>query len=195
MRATAERFANRCLPLLVANQAEWLILNSDRLVATWSGGNDPASVRLQYAKGDTLMPAVSHFGYGIITWTVPFLFRTSSGYNLLVRGPANWPKDGVYPLEGLVEMDWSVATFTVNWKLTQPNKPKEFDAGEPICMLVPQRRGELESFRAEIRDIVPCGGTLFTRSNALTGTRSPHQFASWCNEWGFGSRLLKYAPK
>jgi hypothetical protein len=28
-----------------------------------------------------------------------------------------------------------------------------FEAGEPICMLVPQRRGELEAFEPEIREI------------------------------------------
>jgi hypothetical protein len=44
-----------------------------------------------------------------------------------------------------------------------------------------------ESFYS-LKNRVPCGGTFFTRSNALTGTRSSHQFASWCNEWRFGSR-------
>ena len=46
-----------------------------------------------------------------------------------------------------------------------------------------------------IPECVPCGDTFFLRSNALTGTRSLHQFASWCNEWRFRSRLFKYAPK
>jgi hypothetical protein len=48
-------------------------------------------------------PAMRHFGHGILTLHLPFLFRTPPGWNLLVRGPANRPKDGAAPLEGLVE--------------------------------------------------------------------------------------------
>jgi hypothetical protein len=81
------------------------------------------------------------------------LFRTPPGYNLLVRGPANYPKDGVAPLEGTVETDWAEATFTVNWKITRPNWKVVFKKGDPICMLLPQRRGELEAVRPELRNI------------------------------------------
>lgn len=146
-------FAIRCLPLLIANEAGWLILNSHCVRATWHGGNEPASLEIEYLRGWAPYSANSHFGYGILTWTVPYLFRTPSGYNLLVRGPANWPKDGIYPLEGIVETDWSVATFTVNWKFTRPGATVIFEQDEPICMLVPQKRGELETFHPTIRDI------------------------------------------
>jgi hypothetical protein len=94
----------------------------------------------------------SQFGYGILTWSFPFIFRTSPGFNLLVRGPANLPKDGIAALEGVVETDWAVASFTMNWKFTRPCSV-EFAAGEPVCMIVPQRRGELESVHAEVRGI------------------------------------------
>jgi len=151
--AGAAAFAHRCLPLLIANQAGWVVLNSHTLRATWTGGEDPASLRVEYQEGYAPYPAVSHFGHGILTWNIPFLFRTPPGYNLLVRGPANWPKDGASPLEGLVETDWSVAAFTMNWKLTRPRLPVPFAKGEPICMLVPQRRGELEGFLPEVRDL------------------------------------------
>ena len=94
----------------------------------------------------------SHFGHGILTWSLPYLFRTSPGFNLLVRGPANRPKDGASPLEGIVETDWSPATFTVNWMLTRPHLPVHFSRSEPIAMVVPCRRGELEAFEpARIR--------------------------------------------
>jgi hypothetical protein len=52
-----------------------------------------------------------------------------------------------------VETDWSPATFTMNWKLTRPHWPVEFGENEPICMLVPQRRGELEAFRPEVQNL------------------------------------------
>jgi hypothetical protein len=81
------------------------------------------------------------------------MFRTPPGYNLLARGPANWPKDGAYALDGVVETDWAVATFTMNWKITAIDRPVLFDEGEPFCMIVPQRRGELEEFEPRIVEI------------------------------------------
>ena len=81
------------------------------------------------------------------------LFRTPAGYNLLVRGPANYPKDGVCPLEGIVETDWASASFSMSWKLTRKLMPVRFEVDEPICMIVPQRRAELEEFAPELRRI------------------------------------------
>lgn len=147
MNEQHDRWANRCLPLLVANEAGWLLLNPATFRATWDGSDHPRALRIDFADQDAPAPSIrSHFGYGIITWGVPYLFRTPPEFNLLVRGPANWPKDGVTPLEGLVETDWAVTTFTMNWLITRANHTIEFEAGEPFCMLVPQRRGELESF-------------------------------------------------
>jgi Family of unknown function (DUF6065) len=153
MDASPQRFANRCLPLRIAAQAGWFILNSHALRVTWNGGNDTSGIEIESLDSEEAPPASSHFGSGIITWNLPFLFRTPPGYNLHVRGPANWPKDGAYPLEGIVETDWLESTFTMNWKLTHAGLPVIFEAGEPICMIVPQRRGELEAFEPEIRDI------------------------------------------
>lgn len=153
MAVTCERFANRCLPLLIANQSGWFVLNSHVLRAVWSGADDLSSLKIEYLGGPPPYPAISHFGHGILTWTLPYLFRTPPGYNLLVRGPANWPKDGAHPLEGSVESDWSPATFTMNWKLTRADHQVAWEVGEPICMIVPQRRRELEAFRPQVRDI------------------------------------------
>jgi hypothetical protein len=146
MDATSERFANRCLPLLIANQAGWWLLNQETFVARWDGGDQVSSVRVKYDGVARYHDAASHFGYGIVTWRVPVLFRTPPGWNLLVRGPANLPKDGAWPLEGVVETDWAVASFTMNWKITRPDTDIEFRAGEPFAMIVPQRRGDLERF-------------------------------------------------
>ena len=153
MTATDRHFANRCLPLRIANQSGWFLLSGHRVRVTWTGADDLDGLRVEMLDGAPPCPAISHFGYGILTWNVPYLFRTPPGYNLLVRGPANWPKDGVCPLEGVVETDWSLATFTVNWKLTRPVHRVTFDVGEPIAMLTPQRRGELEAIRPEVRAI------------------------------------------
>jgi hypothetical protein len=61
------------------------------------------------------------------------------------------PKDGIYPLEGIVEADWLEATFTMNWKMTRAQHPVIFEENEPFAMLTPVARGEIERFRPEIR--------------------------------------------
>jgi hypothetical protein len=157
---TPERFARRCLPLVMANQEGWFLLNTREVSATWNGKSDPSATVIVYKDADEAFNPISHFGVGIITWHLPYLFRTPPGWNLLVRGPANYPKDGAYPLEGLVETDWSVAPFTVNWMLTRPGVPVTFKIGEPLCMLVPQQRRALEEFQPMV---LPIGSDDRTR--------------------------------
>jgi hypothetical protein len=153
MDETSGGFAKRCLPILIANQAGWHILSSHRVNLVWDGGEACSSIRIELPGGWAPFPVSSHFGHGIVTWTVPYLFRTPLGFNLLVRGPANWPKDGASPLEGCVETDWAVSSFTMNWKLTRPGAVVTFEKDEPFCMILPQRRGELEQFHPEVRPL------------------------------------------
>lgn len=145
---------NRCLPMLIANQSGWELRNPSAFTATWLGEKNGVDVLIAPAKRDPdqLLP-VSHFGDGILTWHLPLLFRTPPGYNLLVRGPANYPKDAVCALEGIVETDWASASFSMSWKFTRKLMPVRFDVDEPICVIVPQRRGELERFVPELRCI------------------------------------------
>jgi Family of unknown function (DUF6065) len=145
---------SRCLPMLIANQSGWEVRNPCAFTATWMGQQDGVDVRIAPDKRDPgqFLPS-SHFGYGILTWHLPMLFRTPAGYNLLVRGPANYPKDAVCPLEGVVETDWASASFSMSWKLTRKLWPVRFEVDEPICMIVPQRRAELEEFVPELRRI------------------------------------------
>jgi len=149
---TDKRFANRCLPMLIANQAGWVILNDRPLRAMWRGtmGLDGVIVETE---GDPPFAALSHFGHGILTFTLPFLFRTQPGWACLFRGPANNPKDAIAALEGIVETDWSVATSTMNWKFTRRDNWVHFAAGEPICMIVPQQLDPFEAVSPAIFDI------------------------------------------
>lgn len=164
--------AKRCLPMVIANQAGWFLLNQHAFTAVWNGDEAAEGVELEFDGGvKPPNPQVeSHFGLGIVTWNVGYLFRTPAGFNLLVRGPANMPKDGISALEGLVETDWSTATFTMNWKLTRPGLPVRFEAGEPFCMVVPQRRGELESFRPAVRSL-KSNGELHESAKAFAESR------------------------
>ena len=63
-----------------------------------------------------------------------------------MRGPVNRPRAGIVPLEGIVETDWSVAAFTLNWQFTLARELLRFEPGDVIARLVPMRRHELETF-------------------------------------------------
>jgi hypothetical protein len=152
MEQTPERFANRCLPLIMANQAGWFITLTEAVEVEWSGLDGREAV-LVFGSDRVHSSVASHFGGGVVTFKLPFLFRTPPGHNLLVRGPSNLPKDGIAPLEGLVEADWAISPFTMNWQITRPHRRVRFEEGEPICMLVPERRHALEEVEPELYDL------------------------------------------
>lgn len=152
MNATDERLANRCLPLLMANQAGWVLLNPAPFRVTWDGGDGRDSLAVEYSPDtpEEARVAASHFGYGIVTFNFRDVLCTPPGYNLFARGPTNSPKDGICALDGLIETDWSATPFTMNWKLTRPGRVS-FAQDEPFCQIAPHRRGELERFRPQFR--------------------------------------------
>ncbi|SNS72221.1 hypothetical protein SAMN05421770_10267 [Granulicella rosea] len=152
MSAFNTTFANRCLPMRIANQDGWFVLNPTPISILWNGGNKQEDITITVLDG-THTPALSHFGHGIVTWWIPYLFRTPPGYNMYVRGPVNYPKDGICALHAIVETDWAVASFPMSWKLTRPGLPIRFDRDEPICMVSPVRRGETESFDPQLLPI------------------------------------------
>ena len=176
MDGSPQRFAYRCLPLAIANQAGWLLHCPATFTATWNGGPYQNGININFetpGQQPTVSPwafsvdsftvsaqaqarderITSHFGVGTLTFSVPFLFRTPPGVNLWVKGPTNWIKDGIQALEGVVETDWMPSTFTMNWKFTRPNWPVRFEKGEPFCMLVPIPRGLSESLEPIRRSI------------------------------------------
>ena len=138
------RHPYRCLPLVIANQSGWVLRSTAGFRAYWYGGPNKEDVEIQFDEQEDNR-IVSHFGSGVITFTVPFLFRTPPGINLWVKGPSNLVKDRVQPLEGVVETDWIASTFTMNWKITRQSEWVHFAKGEPYCMLVPVPRGLAES--------------------------------------------------
>jgi hypothetical protein len=146
-------WANRCLPLRIANQAGWYILNEDEFDVEWDGTDGMSSLKFHFLRERTGFAPFNMVGYGIVSWVPPFLFRTPPGMNLWVRGPANSPKDGITPLEGVVETDWLPYTFTINWKITRAGTKIRFGYGEPICFITPARRFEAESLEPVLRNL------------------------------------------
>ncbi len=152
MERTPDRYAYRCLPLVIANQQGWELLSPVDFEAEWDGGDDKTSIRLRF-DGAASALVQTHFGSGILTFATGYLFRTSPGYNLWCKGPANAPKDAIAPLEGVIETDWAPYPFTMNWKFTRARQVIGFERGEPIASVVPMPRGDLARFRASVRPI------------------------------------------
>ena len=146
-----ERFAYRCLPLVIANQLGWDLVNPATFTACWNGGPHQQDLQITWGEGHWSGLPRSHFGFGILTFTVAYVFRTPPDVGLLVAGPPNWPKDGAHALSGLVETDWSPTTFTMNYQLTRPGHPVTFHAGEPFARLTPMPRHLTEGLLPEIR--------------------------------------------
>jgi hypothetical protein len=155
MDATPEKFAYRCLPLVMANQAGWIVTCPINFSATWDGKQELPGVKLRFPQGEGVNAGQirSHFGSGIITFSMPWLFRTSPGYGLWVRGPANVVRDSIIPLDGIVETDWAPYTFTMNWKIMRRNTEVFFKRGDPVAMLVPFALGVLEDVEPEFKEL------------------------------------------
>jgi Family of unknown function (DUF6065) len=145
MDATPNSFAYRCLPLNIANSHGWEVLTPAGFSAYWRGGDDTTDV---IVRPDKEMPAiaapVSLFGQATLTIHIQALFRTPPGWNLSVSGSPNSAKDGIAPLSGVIETDWSPYTFTMNWRFTRRNHWVRFESGEAICFIQPTPRGALE---------------------------------------------------
>ena len=54
---------------------------------------------------------------------------------------------------GITETDWLPYSFTMNWVCTRRLKTIKFRKDEPICMIVPVRRDDVEAFSPEIRNL------------------------------------------
>lgn len=130
--------AYRCIPLAMANATGWEILSPSHFSVSWNGGAAPADLRVESLDGYPDLPELvkSHFGHGILTFYPSYLFTTETGWHLWVRGSPNSPKDGIQPLDAVVESDWLPFRFTMNWAFTRPGRIT-FEKGEPFCFITP----------------------------------------------------------
>ncbi len=184
MDATPEAFAYRCLPLNIANAHGWEILTPAGFSAYWRGG--PATADVIVRPDRDMPPAsapVSLFGQGTVTVHIQALFRTPPGWNLLVGGSPNRAKDGIAPLSGVIETDWSPYTFTMNWRFTRRNHWVRFEANEPVCFVFPVQRDALEAMAPKY---VPLA----------SNPELAEQFAAWSrSRSGFQAEVAKNPPR
>ncbi|MGH6781101.1 MAG: DUF6065 family protein [Sphingomonadaceae bacterium] len=151
MDGTPERFAYRCLPLNIANAHGWEILSPCGFEAEWNGGSAAGDVTVRTDPGTPAhVGPVALFGQGTFTFHIEGLLRTPEGYNLWVGGSPNHAKDGVAPLGGVIETDWSPYSFTMNWRFTRPHHIVRFEENEPFCFFFPVERKLVESVQPRI---------------------------------------------
>jgi hypothetical protein len=154
MDAFQDRHPYRCLPLTMANCTGWEIICPVGLTIEWDGGMLEAAIKIT---GDEAWPPVSsiadsHFRRGIVTFHTGHLFRTEPGWRVWAMGPPNEPKDGIYPLQGLIETEWLPFPFTMNWQMTRPGKVR-FEKGEPFCFITLLQDHPLHEIQPVIRPL------------------------------------------
>ncbi|MDE0756327.1 MAG: DUF6065 family protein [Woeseiaceae bacterium] len=147
-----EKFAYRCLPLAIANQVGWEILNPVSFTARWNGKAGLDAVKISFHKEESALVG-SHFGNGVLTFSLGYLFRTTKSHNLWVKGPANSPKDAIAPLEGIIETDWAPFTFTMNWQFTRKRHKVTFEKDEPIATVLPYPRHYVRKFDPTVKNL------------------------------------------
>lgn len=138
MNEVPQNHIYRCLPLTLANATGWDILAPCAIEVGWNGtmaGPGDLLVTLDDARFQGSIS--SQFGCGILTFNIPYVFRTDEPVGLWVRGPTNVADMRAYALEGLVETWWLPFTFTMNWKIQRPYLPMTWAKGDPICTIVP----------------------------------------------------------
>lgn len=150
MNATSERYAYRCLPLTIANSSGWEFLLPASFEASWDGGIAKDSIKLKSLTGELVDGhiASSHFGHGILTFHMGYILRTDPGWGILCRGAPNQAKDGIAPLDGLIETDWLPFTFTMNWRFTRPCTVR-FNKDEAFCFVMPVAHLALDAMKPE----------------------------------------------
>ena len=149
-----DRHPYRCLPLTMANSTGWEMTCPMTVDIKWDGGKGAEAIKISSPDSPKTVHAFaqSHFRGGIVTFHTGYLFRTPPGWAVWCGGPPNWPKDGVYPLSGLVETDWLPFPFTMNWQMTRPGTV-HFKKGEPFCFITLSEHRRLEAVQPKIKSL------------------------------------------
>ena len=149
MDAMPQSYAYRCIPLLAANTMGWELLNPTTSTACWDGGDLTSAITIQNEQPGRFA-AASHFGTGIVTWYLPFVFRTSPDLGLYVTGPGNHDHNDAAPLDAFIRTDWLPFPFTLNWRMLKPNTDVIFEAGTPLARIMPFPLAMIDETKLEI---------------------------------------------
>jgi hypothetical protein len=141
------KFAYKCLPLNIANQYGYAVLCPEDFTIDWYGGKNEQDVSFNVTSENSYIKDHLHSYFGDSTFTIhiDFIVRTPEGFSTYIRGVPNETKQGLKPLDAIVETDWLSYTFTYNFLLTEPGS-YSFKKGEPLFVFFPIERGTVENF-------------------------------------------------
>ena len=149
--------ANKCLPLVIANQMGWIITCPVGFTAVWNGHNAAKRGNVQFTFDDDnprwKQSIIDQFGMGTFTLPVPYIFQTPPDTQLVTRGPTNSWKTNCQSLDAVMETDWLPYPFFQTWKIKRPNEPVRFNAGEPYAMIYPVNVNTVKSWDFIVEDI------------------------------------------
>ena len=143
----------KCLPLKIGNELGWSIHCMVDFSCIWNGKIEDRDGVLVKIDDKYKKVAATHFGNGIITLPIPYIFKTEKNYGIYVRGPTNFYKEYVQYLDAVIETDWLNYPFTYNIKINKANHEIFFKKGEPICSFIPIKLKNINSSILEIENI------------------------------------------
>lgn len=152
-RVTSFAPAYKCLPLKIGNELGWSVHCPVDFSCVWNGDVETPkglSIRVEEKFKTEIL---SHFGNGILTFQIPYLFRTEKKQALYVRGPTNYYKEYIQYLDAIIETDWMNYTFTYNIKIHKPNCEIFFKKGEPIFSFIPINLNQINSTDLIVEDL------------------------------------------
>ena len=144
--------AYQCVPMNIANQSGWVVLNPAEFCAVWDGGPTNESLQVHYHEDPKINYAQSHLHNGTLTVVPDFIIRTPEGISTLISGAPNHPQPHLTPLQAIVETDWLPFTFTYNFKFNLPGEVI-FKKGDPLFVFAPVKRGEIEQYNVSMKPI------------------------------------------
>jgi hypothetical protein len=93
---------------------------------------------------------------GLIQLWTGLVVRTAPGWSLLVRSPANLPRNGGYEaFEGIVETDRWFGPLITNLRLTKTNVPIDFQPDYPLLQVQPIPRAIYQEAHLNNYEFVP----------------------------------------
>ena len=107
-----------------------------RPVGTAEPSPEDIDIRIETPDIDAPAFVQSVLGHGLLTFYPGYQLKTEGDQMLWVRGPINLPKDGLYPLECLVDATVFPCIVTIHWPCTRPNHTIRFAANGTVATLL-----------------------------------------------------------
>lgn len=129
--------AYRCLPLKIGSELGWQANCPINFCCNWDGRSHKDGLKIffedQQEKEEWGKRISSHFGEGVLTFSLFYTIKSPKKKSLYIRGPTNFYKEYCQYLDAVIETDWLNYPFTYNIKINKKDTDIFFKKDEPIC--------------------------------------------------------------